>query len=453
MRDLFFLAMLPLMLYPMIKRPFIALGMWIWTAMFFPNAWLYGAASGLRYNLIFTGVAIFSYVLMPNKPKVRMGSIGALVFLFFLWTTVSTAMTVGIPEVAWEIWIRFFKVVALFVFVVMIVEKKLHIDFFVWCVVLSIGFYGALEALKYIASGGGHMIAGFAGHVLGDRNELALAFVMTLPLCFYLFGEYGKASKPVAIGLVGIMVLLVAAVIGTQSRGGFIALLGLGGYFFLKTKHKVAVAVVVALIVGALSGIVSEQWISRMDTIGEASQDESFMGRVVAWKMSFIMAVQNPFFGGGFKSLETVVVWARLAQDFFGYSYFYSGDALPDPTFARAAHSVYFQVLGEHGFGGLLIYLVLLLTAFRKARQVVLAGKKHGAPAWIVNVATMLQLCIFVFAVGGAALSFAYFELIFAVFGIILVLHFRILPAAIDAAKAQVAPLAAPGKKQATYSA
>lgn len=448
MRDLFFLAVLPLMLFAMVKRPFIALGMWIWTAMFFPNAWLYGAASGMRYNLIFTGVAIFSYILLRDKPKVRMGSIGLLVILFFLWTTVSTALTVGFPEVAWEIWVRFFKVIALFIFVILIMDKKLHVDFFLWCVVLSIGFYGSLEALKYIASGGGHMIAGFAGHVLGDRNELALAFVMTLPLCSYLLGEYGKTSKLIGFGLIGVMGLLIAAVIGTQSRGGFIALLGLGGYHFLKSKRKVPLGIFIALVAVALSAIVSQEWVSRMDSIGEASEDASFMGRVVAWKLSFIMAAQNPFFGGGFKSLETVMVWGRLTQDFLAYSFFYSGDVVPDPTFARAAHSVYFQVLGEHGFAGLAIYLALLLTAFRQVRQVASVARKQGAPAWIINIAVSLQLCLFVFCVGGAALSFAYFELIFAIFGMIVVLQYRILPAALHAAKLKtLAPIPLQGQK------
>lgn len=77
MRDLFFLAVLPLMLYAMSKRPFIAVGMWIWTAMFFPNAWLYGIASQPRYNLIFTGLAVIGYLLLKDKPKVNFGAIGA----------------------------------------------------------------------------------------------------------------------------------------------------------------------------------------------------------------------------------------------------------------------------------------------------------------------------------------------------------------------------------------
>lgn len=431
MRDMFFLAILPLMLYLMAKRPFIALGMWIWTAMFFPNAWMYGIGTMLRYNLIFTGIAVLGYLMLKNKPKVRFGALGALILLFLAWTTLSTAMTEGLPEVAWEIWSRFFKVILLFIFVVLIIDKKLHIDFFLGCVVLSIGFYGSLEALKYILSGGGHMIEGFYGHVLGDRNELALAFVITLPICSYLLAEYGSQSRLVRLGLLGVMSLLVVAIVGTQSRGGFIALLGLGGYFFMKSDRKILLAILVVVMVGVMSYIVSDTWTSRMNTINDAGDDASFMGRVVAWKLSFIMATRHPFFGGGFKALETFTVWKSLTLDFFSFPFFYTGTSLPDETKPHAAHSVYFQVLGDHGFMGLTIYLAFLARAFIGARRVARAAKAHIETRWIASAAVMLQLCIFAFCLGGAALSFAYFDLMYALYGIVLVLETRILPAAL----------------------
>jgi len=440
MRDIFFLAMLPLMIYLMARRPFIALGMWIWTALFFPNAWLYGPAAGIRYNLIFTGIAMLGYLLQKNKPKVHFGLLGGLIFLFFFWTLASTSMTEGLPDFSWEIFGRFVKVVLLFVFVVLIVEKKLHIDFFLWCVVLSVGFFAGLEALKYIASGGGHKIEGFAGHVLGDRNELALAFVITLPLCVYLLGQYGAQSKLVRLGLLGLMGLIVTAVIGTQSRGGFIAMLVVAGYFFIKSDRKILLSFLLVILVAVLSQLVTDEWTSRMDTIGTANADESFMGRVVAWKLSFIMAMQHPFFGGGFKSLENFAVWRVLSQDFFAYSFFYTGTALPDPNHAHAAHSVYFQVLGDHGFIGLFIYLAMMLRAFLEARAALLLAKPYPELRWAVALATMLQLSIFAFAVGGAALSFAYFELMFAIYGLILVLRTRILPAQIKLLAAAPVP-------------
>ncbi|MCD2519388.1 putative O-glycosylation ligase, exosortase A system-associated [Massilia sp. G4R7] len=440
MRDLVLLAVLPVLLYAMLQRPFIALAMWPWTALFFPNGWVYGIAGSIRYNLLFAGITIFTYLIQKNKPKVHFGAVGVMVLLFFVWTTVSTTMAMSRPDIAWEIWSRFAKVIALFVFIVLIVEKKLHVDAILWGVVLSVGFYGNLEALKFIASGGGHMIAGMDGHVLGDRNELAVAFVMTLPICVYLLGEYGKRSRVISLGLIGTMCLLVTAVIGTQSRGGFIAVLALGGYLFLKSDRKILLGLLAVALAIGLSHIVSSEWTSRINTINDAGEDASFMGRVVAWKLSFIMASQNPFFGGGFKSLEYLPNWLELSKDFFSYSWFYTGDSLPPTQFARAAHSVYFQVLGEHGFFGLGIYLFCLAGAYRKAGKVARAARLRGGPAWLRSLASMLQLSIFAFALGGAALSFAYFDLIFTLFGLTIVLEARIMPAVLGAA-APAAPV------------
>jgi probable O-glycosylation ligase (exosortase A-associated) len=433
MRDLALLGVLPFLLYAMAKRPFIGLGLWIWTALFFPNAWVYGIATHIRYNLLFSAVTVLSYVALRNKPKFQLGALGGMVLLFFVWTTISTSMTLAPPDVSYEIWTRFFKSIMLFVFVILIVDKKLHVDFFLWCVVLSVGFYGDLEALKFLASGGGHKIAGFAGHVLGDRNELAVAFVMTLPICYYLLGEYGKQSRLVSLALLGTMCLLVVAVIGTSSRGGMIALAGFGAYLFIKTERKIPILLLIVVLVAGLSQVVSEEWVSRMQGIESADGDASFMGRVTAWKLAFIMAVKHPFFGGGFKSLEFFPVWAELSRDFFSYPWFYTGDALPNPEVARAAHSIYFQVLSEHGFGGLAIFLACLGGAFFKAARIARKVKRLNGPLWIRSLTTMLQLSIFTFALGGAALSFAYFELFYAIIGLLIVLDSRILPAALAA--------------------
>ncbi len=429
MRDLFLLAVLPVMLYAMAKRPFIALGMWVWTALFFPNGWVYGPASSIRYNLLFTAVAMLGYLAMRDKPKVQLGGLGMLVLAFFAWTTLSTITTIGSTEVAWDIWSRFAKIVVLFLFVLMIVEKKLHIDFMLWCVVLSVGFYANLEAAKFIASGGGHKIAGMSGHVLGDRNELAIAFCMTLPISYYLLGEYGHRSRLVRAALLGTIALLVIAVIGTQSRGGFIALLALGGYLFLKSERKLFMGALIVVLTVVVAQLASSEWLSRINTIETANEDASFMGRVVAWKLSFIMAMRHPFLGGGFKSLEYFPVWLDLSRDFMSYPWFYTGDAVPNTRVGRAAHSVYFQVLGEHGFVGLGLYLAMLYAAFRKAGRVARETLKRHGPAWLRTLASMLQLSIFAFALGAAALSFAYFDLIFALFGLSIVLEKRILPA------------------------
>jgi len=445
MRDLLFLMLLPVWLYCMSKRPFIALGMWIWTALFFPNAWMYGLGTVIRYNLIFAAITMAGYLMLKEKPKTNWGSLGILVTLFFVWTSISSVLGMGNPTSISERWFYLLKILFLFYFIVLIIEKKLHIDFFLWCVVFSVGFFAALEALKFIGTGGGHQIVGLSGHVLGDRNELAVAFVMLLPICYYLLVEYGQRSHVLRLGLLGLCGLTVLSIIGTQSRGGMIALTGLFLYMFVKSDRKFTLLVLVGVLVFVASQFISAEWAQRMDTIGAADQDESFMGRVVAWKLSFIVAVQNPIFGGGFKVIEYWPNWQELSQQFDSYSFFHTGTARPDPKAAHAAHSIYFQLLGEHGFAGLAIYLSFIVVAFRKAGKVARVARKHASLAWMDTLATMLQLCLFAFCLGAAALSFAYFDLTFAILAIIQVLDSRLLPAQLAVLeKAEAGDAAAP---------
>lgn len=426
MRDLFLLAVLPFLIFAIFQRPFIGLGLWIWTALFYPNGWVYGVASSIRYNLLFTLITMVVYFFSKHKTRLVLGGIGSLVLMFFFWTTMSSIFGLAPEEYRWELWTRFAKIIALFVFVLLIVEKKLHVDFFLWCLILSVGFFAGLEGLKYIASGGGHKIEGMAGHVLGDRNELSIAMAMLLPICFYLMTEFGGKSKLLKIGFLGLISLLVLAIIGTNSRGGLVALIAVGTYLFIKSKRKI-LFLFLLVCAGSLGvGLIPPEWYERMNTISQADGDASFMGRVVAWKQSFILAARNPLFGGGFKALEYLPVWSSLAQDFYQYSFFYTGDNIPRPQ-PRAAHSIYFQVLGDHGFVGLFLFLSILSSAFVKAGTIAKTCMKINGPEWITKLATMLRLSIFTYAVGGAALSFAYFDMIYALVALIIVLDNRFL--------------------------
>ncbi|MDO8179485.1 MAG: putative O-glycosylation ligase, exosortase A system-associated [Undibacterium sp.] len=438
MRDIFLLAVLPFLIYAIFQRPFIGLGLWVWTALFNPNGWVYGVATSIRYNLLFAGLTIGVYLISKKKEKLQLGSIGGLIILFFVWTTLSTIFGLAKPEIAWDIWSRMAKIIALFIFILLIMKKKLHIDFFLWCLIFSVGFYAAVEGLKYIASGGGHHIEGMAGHVLGDRNELSIAMAMLLPICFYLLGEFGKKSWILKVGFIGLIILLVTAIIGTNSRGGMVALAAVGGYLFIKSKRKLLFALLFVCAGSAMVGLIPAEWFDRMDTISQANGDASFIGRVIAWKLSFILASQHPLLGGGFKALESFPVWSALSQDFSQYPFFYTGTAVPNPYLPRAAHSIYFQVLGDHGFVGLFIFLTILILSFFKAGAIAKKVRYAHGPEWLISLATMLRLSIFTYAVGGAALSFAYFDMIYAIFAIVIVLEYKFLPEIIKSQENQV---------------
>jgi probable O-glycosylation ligase (exosortase A-associated) len=399
--------------------------------MFFPNAWVYGIASDIRYNLLISAATIFSYIFSKPKYKLELGSTGVLLLMFLAWTTLTSFYAMAPSDIVWDFWNQFLKTGLLFVLMTLVICKKRHIDFFLWCLVLSLGFYAGVEGLKFIASGGGHKIEGLPGHALGDRNELAVAFSMMLPITFYLLEDFGKKSALIRIGLIGSILLLVISIIGTESRGGTIALAVVGAYLFFKSKRKILL-LITSLVLGSLFiGLIPSEWFARMDTIHDVGDDTSFMGRVIAWKLSFILATQHPFVGGGFKSVEFRPVWAMLSESFNTFSFFPTGGSYPDSNAPHAAHSIYFQVLGEHGFVGLLLFLSMLVTAFRKAGKVAKTAAKVGAPAWIINLSIALRLTIFTYCVGGAALSFAYFDMTYAVLALVIVLEKKILPAAL----------------------
>ncbi len=428
MRDAFLLAIFPILIYVIFQRAFIGLGLWIWTAMFFPNGWVYGIAQNIRYNLVFAGLTIVVYFMSKQKSKLKLGPIGGLVILFLIWTALSTAFSIQAPDVAMEEWMKLAKIVALFVFILLIIEKKLHIDFFLWCLILSVGFFAAIEGLKYISSGGGHHIEGMRGHILQDNNQLALALAVLLPICFYLLGEYGKKSWILKFGLLGLITLDITSIIGTNSRGGLVALASVGGYLFIKSKRKLIFIFLVVCIGSTMIGLIPEQWFNRMDTISDATSDSSFVGRVQAWQLATILALQNPLIGGGFKAVEFPPNWNILAQEFSAYPFLQFGTTPPDPARAHAAHSIYFQVLGDHGFIGLFLYLGIFGLTFLKAGAVAKKNRLANGPEWITNLTTMLRLSIFTYCIGGAALSLAYFDMTFSICALVLVLEYKFLP-------------------------
>ena len=294
---------------------------------------------------------------------------------------------------------------------ILTIKTKHHINIFIWAITLSAAYFGAAEGLKYIVTAGGHTVAGIPGSRLGDRNELALAVNMTLPLIVFLLSQTN--SKWLKIALIGAVAFNIVAIIGSFSRGGLLGLIVIGGYFFLQSKRKLIVSIFLIFSVVISSAFVSDEWTNRMDTINTMEEDASFLGRVAAWKQSVLMAVDHPVFGGGFKAGQNPAVWYLYEDNFHQLNFIIdTGDYKVDHP--KAAHSIYFQVLGDQGFVGLFIFLGILLLSYRKLSWVI----KNTTDEWFIGLARMIKVSIVAYAAGGAALSLPYFDLSFALFAI-----------------------------------
>jgi len=288
----------------------------------------------------------------------------------------------------------------------MVNRGRLQIHAMVIVICMGMGIHGALEGLKYIDSGGGHKVV--APPSIGDNNYLAMATLMVMPLLVYLF-RYSE-SRLIRFSFIGALLACFAGVVATASRGGTVGLAVLGLFLIWHSRRKMLSLLVVASLAGALMSYAPQQWLERMDTITAATESDSFMTRVSSWKLNTIMALDRPLVGGSYSALENWAIFDIYKLKFHRLDGII---ASPEPTIAFAAHSIYFQTLGDLGFPGLFLFMGILFTGFRNIHHVLRYTRNDESLIWARDLAVLFRLSLIVFMVCGALLSAAYFELLY----------------------------------------
>ena len=243
---------------------------------------------------------------------------------------------------------------------------------------------------------------------MGDNNSLATALLMIIPLMFYL-ARY-SAVRAVRIGLLVSAGLAVITVIMTFSRGGFVGLLLLGAFIVKNSRNKLGSIAAVALAGVLIYVLAPESWFERLSTIKDADNDGSFMGRVVAWKMSWLIAMDHPFFGGGPHSVQHLLVWDTYKPLLPSLDFIRTP---PADVVPHAAHSIYFEILGDLGFTGLFLFVSLIGVTLWNCRWIIRHTRNNQELAWAADLARLSQISLVIYLVTGAALSMGYFELVY----------------------------------------
>lgn len=158
-----------------------------------------------------------------------------------------------------------------------------------------------------------------------------------------------------------------------------------------------------------------QTWHDRMNTMRDYEQDGSAMGRIQAWTFAYDMAVARPLVGGGFEAFTNE-----------NYERFSPGLIEQGTGRSHDVHSIYFEILGEHGFVGLAIFIILGFSAWRIANKIIKLSKSSDQNKWASDLASMIQVSFIGYAVGGAFLGLAYVDLIYHLLAI-LILVLRIV--------------------------
>lgn len=392
MRDLIVTAIILGALPFVLKRPWIGVLLWSWISYMNPHRLAWGFAYSFPFALIVAAVTVAAFLFSREKKEIPWTRETVLLLVFISWMLFTTFLAFY-PEWAWQEWNRVWKI-QLFVFLTAIlINDRYKLDWLIWVIVLSLGFYGVKGGIFTIASGGSYLVWGPPGSFIGGNNELALALIMTIPLVWYLRLQAG--NRWLRHGLAVGMGLMAISAIGSHSRGALLAIVAMGFFLWLKSRHKLVTGLLMAVVVGVLALNLPQSWYDRMGTIQTYQEDNSALGRINAWHTAFNVA-SDRITGGGFNMLFERATFAQYA---------------PDPRKVHDAHSIYFEVLGEHGFIGLGLYLLLWLFTWFKARSVIRFCRKDAERKWAADLAGMAQVSLIGYAVGGAFLGLAYFDL------------------------------------------
>lgn len=393
MRDLI-LAIIVFGSIPFILRsPFVGLLMWVWLGVMNPHKLTWGWAFDMPFAQVVAITTLLS-ILVNRKKTYRFPNdrVAIALVVFFLWLGVSPLFSF-FPEREFALWLHPAKVIFMALIALILVGTRDQLQKLVWTLALSLGFFGVKGGVFTIATGGSYRVWGPPGGAIQENNTLALALIMTVPLFRYL-QLHTKVLWIKRGCLVAIALCLVAA-IGSQSRGALLALAAMALFLTIKSRQKGLIALLTMAAIPIAWWLMPESWTARMSTIQAYEQDGSAMGRINAWWMAWNLAVDRFPIGGGF-SITTAEVFQRYA---------------PDPTMVLVAHSIYFQVLGQHGFAGLLLYLTVFGLAWLNGGWVLRATRHAPELVWARDLAAMCQVSLVGFAVGGAFLSLTYFDL------------------------------------------
>ncbi|MGP1665312.1 MAG: putative O-glycosylation ligase, exosortase A system-associated, partial [Rhodanobacter sp.] len=349
-------------------------------------------------------ITLLSFLFSKERKSIPRTTVSVLLVTFLLWTGLTTVFAAA-PDAARDAWLEFAKIMVMVFVTLALVTSRERMHWLVWTIVVSLGFYGFRGGLFTILGGGANHVIGPPASFIADNNALALALCMTLPLMRYL--QLHSSRKFVRLGLIAGMLLTGVAVLGTYSRGGLIALTVVSAALFWKSRGRVAV-ILVAVVVGMVAyHFMPPKWAARMGTLQQASETASGESRIESWKFAANVALHHPVLGGGFDDYQSTALWQAYA---------------PEGAKQRAIHSIYFRVLSEQGFPGLILFLSLLLASWRSCSRVRKATRGALEQRWAYDLASMLQVALVAYLAAGAFLPMTYFDLTYQLMALCMLL-------------------------------
>ena len=329
---------------------------------------------------------------LPLTPQV------ILTILFSLWMTITSFYALAPEYDPWNKWLWVQKMLLMCLVGFALTTTRERVNQLIWVVVLSIGFWGVKGAISFPLHGGGQGIHGPDGGITATNNEFGVALIMLLPLVFYLW--HTSADRRLRNGLMLMGFLLTLATVFTYSRGALLGVCAMAVLLWLRTPAKRTMGLAIFVFGATIYAFAPQSWFTRMETIETYQRDSSAMGRIDIWRACLRIVELHPIVGGGFNVTRDVRITNRMLE----------GTTIPRLDKSRAAHSIYFDVLSEHGWVGLALFVMIAVYAWRSCRWLIRNSRDRPDLAWANVLGRMGQATLAGFFTAGAFQSLAYFD-------------------------------------------
>jgi O-antigen ligase len=357
-------------------------------------------------------VAAAALLLLGRDPRRRLGSLNHPVVRIALAIVVLAALSVPgslYPGGSLNFLLKdYSRTVLLMLLIAASVRGLTDLRRFAWLQLAGVTLFSAVVVARAQMGADGRLrdVAYY------DVNDLAMLMVCSLPLVLYL---WRKPAAPWSRALlVATTVFLMVALGKTGSRGGFLGLVTVGAYLLLRLRGVSTVQRVttVALLGILLVTVASDKYFDRIGTMLNLRQDynwsgKSETGRMEIWRRGIGYMVDHPFLGVGaaaFGAAEGTLSPEALERRRYGESFKWS-----------APHDAFIQIGAELGVGGLVLFVALLVSAFRT-----LGRLRHSQASEVAVLAQIFTACLVAYIVTASFLSQAYSAYMYTLLGMIL---------------------------------
>lgn len=414
MRD-YLLALIVVVLVPLIVRyAWIGILAWFWVGLFAPQWHTWTFMRGAPLATYFGGATLIALFLAKDRKPFPFTRETVMLFALAAYFAMTSHFAVN-SSGAWDFWIHFMKILLITFITPLLIYGERRIVWLLLVITASLAFYGFKGGIFAIQTGGAHMVLGPVGSYLSGNTYIGLAMLMVLPLILASarmfhhqwvdlgFDLLRRFSRPISWFLYGVFWLTAIAILATHSRGAFVGLLAIVPLLFWHMQRKWLMVGVGFFLIAVVGVTAPEPLVERWQTIETYEEDTSAMQRIQSWGIAWNMALERPLTGMGFRNAALGYEW------WIGYANFEGGW-----RHVLSPHSVYFGILGQHGFGGLAVFLLLIAFTFHTLNRVRRTARQRTGEIWLSEYAWALQIGLVGYLISGIFLDVAYFNLLYA---------------------------------------